>query len=208
MKFEAVLGTRDSVDMALRLGSLLETVADRGGLIRLAHRSGDREAFDELVQRVYPHLKRIAGKQLGAGSADKTLNATGLVNEAYLKLVVDSERTWENRAHFFAVTARAMRQIIVDHARRKTRKKRGAGDDPLPLDEGRIAVEREAEHMLALDEALEELGREQPRLLRVVECRYFAGLTVDETAEALGASVRTVERDWTNAKRLLKQRLA
>jgi RNA polymerase sigma factor (TIGR02999 family) len=187
-------------------GPMSEDHGELTGLLRL-HREGDRDAFDRLVQQVYPYLKRIAGRQLRGGRPGDTLNTTALVNEAYLKLVDHRERTWENRAHFFAVTARAMRQIIVDYARRKLRKKRGGGEVVVPLEEDQVPVEHEAEQLLAIDTALQRLERDQPRLAQVVECRYFAGLTIDETAQALGISPRTVERDWQEAKALLQREL-
>lgn len=173
-----------------------------------AHKEGDPIAFERLLHRVYPHLKRIAGRQLRDNRHGFTLDATSLVNEAYLKLVDDGDRSFANRSHFFAVTARAMRQIIIDHARRKQRKKRGSGEKPLPLDEQRIAVDREADQLVALNDALERLAVDEPRLLSIVECRFFGGLTVDETAEALSVSTRTVEREWTRAKKLLRQEMS
>ena len=171
------------------------------------HRDGDPDAFAQLLEEVYPTLKRIAGRQLRGVGGGKTLDTTALVNEAYLKLVDHADRTWENRAHFFAVTARAMRQILIDYARRRTRQKRGGGAEVLPLDEGKVAVEREAERLIAINEALERLGKDDPKLMEVVECRFFAGLTVEETAEALDISTRSVERHWADAKKALRAEL-
>ena len=176
------------------------------GLLR-AHRDGDAAAFERLVEIVYPHLKRIAGRQLARARPGQTLDTTALVNEAYLKLVDHTQRHWQDRSHFFAVTARAMRQILIDYARRKSRQKRGGGEDALPLDEDRVAIAQEAEQLLQLNDALEQLGASHPKLLQVFECRYFAGLSVEETAEALDTSTRTVERSWQQAKAQLKELL-
>ncbi len=173
-----------------------------------AHRDGNEQAFGQLLEAVYPHLKRIAGRQLGGFKGGNTLDTTALVNEAYLKLVDHADRTWENRAHFFAVTARAMRQIIIDYARRRRAGKRGGGEKALSLEEDRVPIDPQIERLLALDEALERLGVDNPVLLQVVECRFYAGLSVDETAEALSISKRSVERHWQNAKTALKTTLA
>ena len=164
-------------------------------------RAGDREAFDELVSMAYDHLRRVARGQLARGWPSETLSATALVHEAYLRLVRYPDVAWQGRAHFFGAAARTMRRVIVDHARRKTADKRhgehvrltdaaGLGDrDTVPLDE-----------VLAVDDALGRLAAERPRWVRVVECRYFAGLTLEETAEALGISAGTVR---SNAMRAL-----
>lgn len=172
-----------------------------------AHREGDEEAFDQLVQLVYPHLRKIAGRQLAGQWQRGTLDTAGLINEAYVKLVEGAPQEYENRAHFFAVIARAMRQIMIDFARRKQSQKRGGGEQAVPLDEAMTAAEKEAEQLLELNRALETLGVDRPRLLKVVECRFFAGLSVRETADALGASTRTVERDWSEARKVLRQHL-
>lgn len=172
-----------------------------------AHAEGDPAAFERLVQVVYPHLKRIAARQLGKARHGFTLDATSLVNEAWIKLVDHGDQSFVNRAHFFAVTARAMRQIIIDHARRKQRAKRGAGERPIPLDERVIAVERQADQLVELNEVLERLAETEPRLSSIVECRFFGGLTVEETAAALSISQRTVEREWKRAKELLRREM-
>ncbi len=187
----------------------MSTTEDPGQVTQLlhAHRDGDQAALHHLLELVYPQLRKIAGRQL-AGNSGQTLDTVGLVNEVYLKLVDDRDRNYANRAHFFAVTARAMRQVIIDYARKRTAKKRGSGEAALPLDEERVAVEREAENLIALNEALERLGQNDERLLRVVECRFFAGLTTDETAEALDMSNRTVERCWREAKDKLRKVLS
>ena len=183
-----------------------ESSAEITRLLR-AHREGDPAAFGRVLDDVYPLLRRIAGKQLRSAGGRGTLDATSLINEVYLKLIDDADRTWENRSHFFAVTARAMRQIVIDHARRKSRAKRGGGVAPLELDPERIAVAEEAERLVIMNQALERLGAQSPTLLQVVECRFFAGMTVGETAEALGISERSVERHWSDAKAALRAEL-
>jgi RNA polymerase sigma factor (TIGR02999 family) len=183
----------------------------------VAWRGGDQSALDRLVPAVYDHLRRIARRQLGRERSGHTLSATGLVHEAYLKLVDQTRVQWADRAHFYAVAARAMRRILVDHARRHRTAKRG-GDrqrvsleelDLEQLDTGGVtgvgadaadAADASAERLIALDDALARLALEDERLARIVECRFFGGLTEDEAAEALGVSARTVRREWVKAK--------
>jgi RNA polymerase sigma factor (TIGR02999 family) len=175
----------------------------------IAHGAGDAHAFDRLVPLVYEDLRRIARVQLRRRSASDTLDTGGLVHEAYLRLVDQSRASWRDRGHFFAVSAMAMRQIVVDHARRRTRLKRG-GDRPAVSLDAADAQEpgiREAEHVLEVDVALKKLAAIDPRLAQVVECRYFAGLTEDETAAALGVSVRTAQREWFKARAWLRDEL-
>ena len=174
----------------------------------VAHREGDREALGRLLPLVYADLRRLARRQLVGRRSGHTLNTTGLVHEAYLKLV-DARRTaWDDRGHFFAVAAMAMRQIIVDHARSYSALKRG-GSQPIRSLEGiEIAVQEQADAIVELDQALGRLGELDERLPRVVECRYFAGFTSEETAEALGVSKKTVDRDWKRARAWLRQALA
>lgn len=132
--------------------------------------------------------------------AGHTLGTTGLVHEAYLRLIEQRSADIEDRRYFFALAARAMRQVLIDYARRQHAEKRGGGDRPLSLDENVGALDIRAEVLLALDEALERLGELERRLAQVVECRFFAGLTEDETADVLGVTARTVRRDWVKAK--------
>lgn len=172
-----------------------------------AQRDGDREAFDRLVRLLYDDLHRIAGRELRRGRPG-ALRTTELVHEAYLKLVHHEGLDLRDRRHLLAIVARAMRQVVVDHARRLGARKRGGGREVLTLDEERIAVGRQADSLLSLDRSLEELESYDPRLVRVVECRFFAGLTVPETAETLDVSTRTVERDWARARAWLRVRLA
>jgi RNA polymerase sigma factor (TIGR02999 family) len=161
------------------------------------------EGTDELLPLVYGELRRIAHRQLAGEEAGHTLSTTALVHEAYLRLA-GQQTSWKDRAQFFALAARAMRRILVDYARRHHALRRGAGSRPLPLDAaedaGLLAGESRAEELLALDEALERLATFDPRLARVVECRFFGGLSESETAEALAISQRTVSRDWTLAR--------
>ena len=172
----------------------------------IAYRDGDRGAFDRLMPIIYDDLRRIARRQLRRG-APQTLNTTGLVHEAYLKLVDPSRVDWQDRGHFLAVSARAMRQVIIGYARKRSAVKRGGGERPVTLDEAQVAVDDQADRLLALDRALERLGGRDERLARVVECRFFAGLSEEETAQALGVSLRTAQRDWMRARAWLKEEL-
>ena len=178
----------------------------------IAWRSGERGAFDRLFSLVYDELRRVAHRQLGREREGHTLDTTALVNEAYLRLVDQTRAQWADRAQFFAVAARAMRRILVDHARRHQALKRGGAparvsfDDDALADAARVADER-ADTLLALDDALTRLADLDERLCRVVECRFFAGFTEEETAEVLAITPRTVRRDWVKAKGWLYQAL-
>jgi RNA polymerase sigma factor (TIGR02999 family) len=174
-----------------------------------AHRGGDRGALDRLMPLVYDDLRRLARRQLqDDGGRGRTLDTTGLVHEAYLRLAESTRAAWEGRGHFFAVAARAMRQIVVDYARERRAAKRGGGRRPDTLDEEHAAIESRADEILTIDEALAGLGALDAVLPRLVECRFFAGLTEEETAEALGLPLRTVQRDWARARAWLKRALA
>jgi RNA polymerase sigma factor (TIGR02999 family) len=166
---------------------------------------GDRAAFDRLVPLVYEDLKRIAHRRLKAERTGHTLDTTALVHEAYVGLVDQATATWNDRTHFFAVAARVIRNILVDYARRQGAIKRGGDRVRIPLrpDAASAGGDDEAVELVALDRALSDLGRHDPALERVVECRFFAGMTVAETAEALGSSERTVARNWTRARTYL-----
>jgi RNA polymerase sigma factor (TIGR02999 family) len=166
-------------------------------------RDGEEGALDRLVPLIYDDLRRLARAQL-ARRAPQTLDTAGVVHEAYLKLAAQRQSAWRDRGHFFAVAARAMRHILIDYAKRRHRHKRGGGLRRVPLDEARIAVEQEAGRLLSVDAALARLAAVDERLVRTVECRFFAGLSEDETAEALGVSRRTVERDWARARAWLR----
>jgi RNA polymerase sigma factor (TIGR02999 family) len=176
----------------------------------LALRGGAPDALDRVVPLVYEELRKVAHRQLGGERAGHTLSTTALVHEAYLKLVDQTRAQWTDRAQFFAVAARAMRRILVDYARRHRALRRGGAQRPLALDEadaGSIAAAERADELVALDEALERLAALDERLSRVVECRFFAGLTEAETAEVLGVTPRTIARDWVKARGWLYQEL-
>jgi len=158
--------------------------------------AGDVGAGDELLRRLYTELKDIARRQLRATPPGQTLQATALVNEACLRLLGKQERSWENRRHFFFTAARAMRDIVVEGARRKAAAKRGGGLHRIDVDRLEIAIDAPAEDMLALDEALKQLEQDHPRLAEIVQLRFFAGLSEEETARALDLSTRTIRRDW------------
>jgi RNA polymerase sigma factor (TIGR02999 family) len=166
-----------------------------------------RDALDELMPAVYGELRAIAHRHLALGNRFGTLQTTGLVHEAYLKLVDQSRAHWNDRAHFFALASRAMRHVLVDRARGRARQKRGGGEPRLSLDVAEIPAEEQPEALLQLDEALVKLAEVEPRLARVVECRFFAGLTEDEIAVALDVTPRTVQRDWAKARVLLRRAL-
>ena len=175
--------------------------------ILLDARGGSREAVDRLFVSVYEELRRLGHNVLRGERTGHTLATTGLVNEAYFKLVDQSRVEWRDRGHFFGVAARAMRQILVDYARRRGAAKRGGGVRVIALEEGQVPAEERADALLAVDEALARLAEHDPALARVVECRFFAGLTEEETAEAMGTSPRTVQRQWRRAKAWLYQDL-
>jgi len=177
-------------------------------LLLLSLRDGNREALEELVPLVYQELRRMARRRLGSRSPAETLGTTALVHEAYVKLFDQTRLGWEDRRHFFAVASRVMRQIVVDHARRRNAVKRGGGQRPMDLDAAGISLDGQAEHILALDEALEALGRLDARLAEVVELRFFGGLSVEESAEVLSVHPRTVKRDWRRARAHLYRSLS
>jgi RNA polymerase sigma factor (TIGR02999 family) len=180
---------------------------DRITDLLLEIRGGSPEAMDRLFQAVYGELHRIAGRQLQGERPGHTIGTTGLVHETYLKLADQTRVQWQDRSHFYRVAAVAMRRILVDYARRHRAKRRGGELQRITLDESATAAER-GETLLALDEALERLAGMNPRLSQVVECRYFGGLTEQETAEALGVTLRTVQRDWAKARGWLYLELA
>lgn len=157
---------------------------------------------------VYQELRRSAHRALRRENSGHTLGTTGLVHEAYLRLVDQTRVEWRNRSHFYAIAAQAMRRILVDYARQHRRTKRGGGQQPLTLDENVVSLNARAENLIALDEALTRLAALNPRLSRVVECRFFAGLTEEEIAEATGVTVRTVKRDWAKARGWLYKELS
>ena len=169
---------------------------------------GDRVAFDALLPQVYDELRQLAGARLRFERVGHTLNATALVHEAYFKLVGQERVEWQGRAHFFAIASQAMRRILINYAEARNTKKRGGGAPHLPLDAAADTMDPvQATELLALDEALKELERFNERGARVVEYRFFGGLTHDEIAEAMGLSEATVRRAWRAARAWLRERL-
>ena len=168
---------------------------------------GDRAALDRLMPLVSAELRRLAHRYMRREPAGQTLQTTALVNEAYLRLIDASRIEWHDRAHFFAISANLMRRILVDHARSRGYKKRGGGTVMVALDEAQVVAPQPAADVIALDEALEALAAFDPQGARIVELRFFGGLSVDETAEVLGVSPRTIDRDWAAARVWLLERL-
>ena len=170
-------------------------------------RQGDKAAEERLLSTVYAELRKVAAAHLRRERPDHSLQVSALVNEAYIKLAGLTRIDWQNRSHFFGVAARVMREILVDHARSRRAEKRGKGAQVLPLDDVIVGQKGITTDMLALHEALDDLARTDPRAARVVECRYFAGLSVEETAEALQVSPRTIKHDWQFGRAWLRRRL-
>ena len=166
------------------------------------------DASSQLIPLVYDELHRLARHQMRNERSDHTLQATALVHETYLRLVNQRERTWQNRAHFIGVAAQVMRRILVDYARARRATKREGMLQRVPLEEPLLFTEQQSEELLALNEALERLTQIDVRQSRVVELRFFGGLTVDETAESLGMSSKTVKRDWSVARAWLHREVS
>ena len=165
-------------------------------------RAGDPKAWDRLVTVVYSDLRHLAHRHVAGQGVERTLDTTGLVHECYMRLA-QSANTPNDRNHFFGLASRVMRQVVIDHARERLSQKRGSGVANLPFEavsEGELA---QARQFVALDDALTELARVHPRQARVVECRFFTGYTEQETADALGVSLRLVQQDWSEARRWL-----
>ena len=173
-----------------------------------AHAAGDEAALDRLFPQVYDELRRMAAGRLRHERPDHTLGATELVHEAFFRLVQLDRIDWQSRAHFLAIASQAMRNVLLDHAERRGAKKRGGGGRPITLERIDVPNDMPTDDVLALCEALERLEKLEPRQARVVECRFFGGLNLDETAEALGISPATVSRDWTIARAWLHAQLA
>ena len=170
--------------------------------------NGERDAYDRLIPLVYDDLRAIAHNRLSLERPDHTLNTTGIVHDAYINLVDQAKATWRDRGHFFAVSSKVIRNLLIDHARGRKAAKRGGGAIHLPLEEQLKGDEPRTVDLLALDEALAKLGENDERLERLVECRFFGGLSMEETAEALGISLRTTEREWRRARAYLYKALA
>src|SRR4051812_9597189 len=173
-----------------------------------AEQDPQRDSLDRLLPVVYDELRAIAHRHLANHGHAGSLATTGLVHEAYLKLVEQSRIQWSDRAHFCALAAVAMRHVLIDRARARTALKRGGVANQVTLDEETTAIDTCAETLLAIDDALDRLAEVEPRLAKVVECRFFGGLSEKEIAEALGITERTVERDWVKARMLLRRALA
>jgi RNA polymerase sigma factor (TIGR02999 family) len=170
---------------------------------------GDPSAAEQLLPLVYDELRRVAAAKLAHDSPGQTLQATALVHDAYIRLVgSDSQRSWNSRGHFFAAAAEAMRRILIEKARRRRRLRHGGGRRRLTLEGLDVGDEKASDDLLALDEGLARLAAETPNVAEVVKLRYFAGLTVDQTAAALGISVRTAKRHWAYAKAWLYEEIS
>jgi RNA polymerase sigma-70 factor, ECF subfamily len=161
---------------------------------------GDDQAASKLMPLIYDELRRLAASYMRRERVDHTLQATALVHEAYLKLIEQRSVDWQSRAHFFGVAAQLMRRILVDHARGHSRQKRGGEQRKVSLDEAFVFSERQSDDLLAVDDSLNVLARIDPRQAKVVELRFFAGLNVEEAADVLGVSPKTVKREWSVAK--------
>jgi len=161
---------------------------------------GNEQAASRIVPLVYEELRRLATHYMRRERGDHTLQATALVHEAYIKLVEQRSVNWQSRAHFFAIAAQIMRRLLIDHARGHLRDKRGAGERPIPLDENLAFAPEQSLELIKIDEALDRLSKLDPRQTKIVELRFFGGLTVEETAEVLAISPKTVKRDWSVAK--------
>jgi len=170
--------------------------------------NGDKAALDRLMPLVYDELRRIAHLHMGRERPGHTLQTTALLNEAYLRLAGQRGVHWQNRSHFFAISAQMMRRILIDYARKRQYAKRGGGALQLSLDEAAVLAPERPACLLLLDEALTSLASLDPQQSRIVELRYFGGLTIDETAEALGLSVDKVKREWSTAKAWLYREMS
>jgi RNA polymerase sigma factor (TIGR02999 family) len=180
-----------------------------GHVTQILQRSaaGDRDALNEIFPLVYQELRRLARRQLAGQPAGRTLTTTVLIHEAYLRLVDQRAARFEDRAHFYAYAARVMRTVLVDAARARSARKRGGDWTPVELDERHLSVDAQADLILAVDQALGRLAAEDGRLARLVECRFFGGMTDEDVAQALGVTDRTVRREWLKARTWLHAQL-
>jgi RNA polymerase sigma factor (TIGR02999 family) len=174
-------------------------------LVLRAISRGDSRASEELLPLVYDELRRLAGMRMAREAAGQTLQPTALVHEAWLRLVNDGDRTWQNRAHFFGAAAEAMRRILIDNARRKSTLKRGGGQDRLNIEDLELAAATPDDRILLIDQALQRLETDDPDSARIVVLKFFGGLTNKEVGKTLGVTERTVERQWAYAKAWLFQ---
>jgi RNA polymerase sigma factor (TIGR02999 family) len=168
---------------------------------------GDEAALEQLIELTYPRLRRLARRHARFDGNDPTIDTTALVHEAYLHFAGDNQNIWPSRAHFFAFCSKVMRRVLIDYARRRNAEKRGGTLVRVPLADGMVAIEAQVAEVLDVEEALELLAAHNERLAKVVECKFYGGLSIDETAEALGTSSRTVVRDWTRARAYLLRAL-
>jgi len=174
-------------------------------LVRWGH--GDQRALDALTPMVYQELRRLANSRLRRERSDHTLDGTAIVHEAYLRLVDQKQVEWRSRNQFYALAAELIRRILVDHARARVAAKRGGVGVKLSLDEALAPAQEREQDLVSLDDALNALGQADPQQSRIVELRYFAGLTIEETADVLGLSPATIKRDWVIAKAFLKREM-
>ena len=172
----------------------------------LAHRDGDAGAYDQAVEMLYAELHRLAHHQLARFHGNATLQTTAVVNEAYLRLREQPGQA-VSREHFLGIASKAMRHVIIDYARSRNAKKRGGDAARVEFDESKLAIDAQADELLAIDAALSALAEQHPRLVRVFECKFFVGLDDEETATTLEISKRTAQRDWMKAKAFLGERL-
>jgi len=182
---------------------------DQHDMTRLlkAWSGGDRQALDDLLPVVYSEVRKLARSYLRRERPDHTLQATALVNEAYIRLIDQRDVKWQNRAHFFGIAAQIMRRILVDHARMQKAGKRGSGVNPVVLDEALEVASDQHLDFVALDDALNALAELDPRQAKIVELRYFGGLSIEETAEVVQLSPATVKREWAGARTWLRREL-
>ena len=182
---------------------------DRSEITQILRRVkfGSTEAYNQLFPLVYDHLRDIAYRHMKNEEEGHTLSQTELVHEVYLKLISQSNVDWKDRAHFYAITSRCMRQILIDYARKKKSQKRGGSKEPLTYLDGIMRVERQVDDLINLDDALERLAKLNKRLAEVVEYRYFGEMSIEDTAEVMGISTSTVTRDWAKARGWLYKEL-
>lgn len=185
-----------------------QSVAGKVTSLLLEISGGNRAIVDDLMPLLYKELKRIAAAHLRRERPGHTIQPTALVNEAYLKLIDQREANWQNRAHFFGVASQVMRRILIDYAKGRARRKRGGGAYQTTFDEALAVSEDRASELMDIDEALRKLEALDPRQVKIVEMRFFAGLSVEETAEAMGISEPTVKREWAMAKAWLYRELS
>jgi RNA polymerase sigma-70 factor, ECF subfamily len=193
--------------MAQGHGGVVDSQSPDVTLLLARAAGGDRQAASALVPLIYGELHRMAARHMQRERSDHTLQATALVHEAYMRLVQQRRTNWKNRAHFFGVAAQIMRRILVDHARGKVRAKRGGSRQKISLDNAVTLSMGQSWELLAIDEALGRLAKRDPRQCRIVELKFFGGLTTEETAEVLDTSPSTIEREWTLARAWLYMQL-